>query len=166
MLASKGKAALSQNFFEDIGGRPTLHRVHKILYKKLFAHSWLGGFFEHTIPEVVESQQNDFWAALMGGPKVYGGRSPRDAHVHMFIPAEVFDVRHELLGEALIEAGVASDLREKWLTLDANFKKALVNQSPDECQGRYRSEPIIVVPRPGVGQRARVKRLKNEWVQR
>lgn len=148
MLAAKGKAALSQNFLEEIGGRPVLGRVHRLLYDKLFVHPWLGGFFAHTKREVVESQQTDFWAGLMGGPKVYGGRSPRDAHVHMFMPEEVFDIRHTLLSEALIEAGVARDLREKWLTLDANFKKALVNQSADECTGRYRSEPIIIVPRP------------------
>lgn len=152
MLAAKGKAALSENFFEEIGGYPVLRRVHRRLYDKLFSHPWLGGFFVKTIRRVVEDQQTDFWAGLMGGPRIYGGRSPKDAHVHMFLPAEVFAIRHELLGETLIESGVAPDLRRKWLDLDANFENAIVNKSADECHGRYRSEPVIIVPRPDDGQ--------------
>jgi truncated hemoglobin YjbI len=148
MTTAKGRSLLGDNFFEQIGGYPCLRRVHNILYTKLFCHPWLKGFFAHTKRDVVESQQNDFWASLMGGPAVYGGRSPRDAHVHMFLPAEVFAIRHELLGEALVEAGVAPPLREKWLTLDAGFERAIVNQSPDECHGRYRQEAVIIVPRP------------------
>ena len=144
----KGKALLGDSFFEQIGGHSCLRRVHALLYGKLFAHPWLKGFFVNTKRDVVESQQTDFWASLMGGPSVYGGRYPRDAHVHMFLPAEVFAIRHKLLGEALVEAGVARHLREKWLALDANFERAIVNKSPDECHGRYRTEAVLIVPRP------------------
>lgn len=151
-LADKGKSMLSDNFFDEIGGYPCLRRVHTLLYTKLFNHPWLKGFFAHTKREVVESQQTDFWASLMGGPKIYGGRSPRDAHVHMFLPGEVFAVRHELLAETLVEAGVAPLLREKWLALDAQFERAIVNKSLDECHGRYRTEAVIIVPRPADGQ--------------
>ncbi len=148
MTAVKGKSLLSDSFFEEIGGYTCLRRVHHLLYTKLFAHPWLKGFFAHTKREVVESQQTDFWASLMGGPKIYGGRSPRDAHVHMFMPVEVFAIRHILLGDALTEVGIASDLREKWLELDAKFERAIVNASPDECHGRYRGEAVIIVPKP------------------
>ncbi|MHA1568720.1 MAG: globin domain-containing protein, partial [Alphaproteobacteria bacterium] len=89
---AKGKTLLGDNFFEQIGGYPRLRRVHNLLYTKLFAHPWLKGFFAHTERSLVESQQTDFWASLMGGPEIYGGRSPRDAHVHMFMPAEVFAI--------------------------------------------------------------------------
>jgi truncated hemoglobin YjbI len=148
MEAAKGKSLLGDNFFEQVGGRSCIERVHSILYTKLFKHPWLKGFFTHTKREVVESQQTDFWTGLMGGPAVYGGRSPRDAHVHMFMPAEVFAIRHKLLGDSLIEAGVAPDLRKKWMALDAGFERAIVNKSPDECHGRYRTEEVIIVPKP------------------
>ncbi len=148
MSVAKGKALLSGNFFDEIGGYPCLRRVHNILYTKLFRHPWLKGFFVRSKREIVESQQNDFWAGLMGGPSIYGGRSPRDAHVHMFLPADVFAIRHKLLGDALVEAGVPAHLREKWLAMDANFERAIVNKSADECQGRYRMESVIIVPRP------------------
>jgi hemoglobin len=148
VTAAKGKTLLGDAFFDQVGGRPCLERVHNILYTKLFAHPWLKGFFAHTKREVVESQQTEFWMALMGGPAIYGGRSPRDAHVHMFLPAEAFAIRHALLGDALIEAGVAPHLRERWLAMDAKFERAIVNRSPDECHGRYRGEKVIVVPKP------------------
>ena len=148
MTGVKGKSLLGDNFFEEVGGYPCLRRVHNILYTKLFTHPWLKGFFAHTKREVVESQQTDFWASLMGGPRKYGGRSPKDAHIHMFLPAEVFTIRHQLLADTLIEAGVAPHLREKWLIMDAGFERAIVNQSPAECRGRYRNEQVIIVPKP------------------
>lgn len=149
MTDTKGKSALGSNFFDEIGGYACLSRVHNILYNKLFVHPWLKGYFAHTKREIIESQQNDFWAGLMGAPKVYGGRSPAHAHVHMFIPAQAFAVRHAVLGEALIEAGVPEELQAKWLSLDSGFERAIVNQSPQECHGRYASDPIIIVPQPG-----------------
>lgn len=166
MLASKGKSSLSDNFLEQIGGRAVLARVHNLLYNKLFDHPWLGAFFVHTTRKTVEDQQTDFWAGLMGGQKVYGGRSPRDAHVHMFLPAEAFAIRNALLGEALVEARVAPDLREKWLALDANFERALVNKSVDECQGRYRTEKVIVAAKPAPGEKAVPELRSVPWVQR
>ena len=87
MPMAKGKSLLGEIFFEEVGGRPIIQRVHNLLYTKLFEHPWLGGFFAHTRREVVESQQTDFWTGLMGGPPVYGGRSPKDAHAHVFMPA-------------------------------------------------------------------------------
>ena len=145
---ARGKALLSDNFFDQVGGYPCLRLVHRLLYAKLFAHPWLSGYFVRSDREIVQSQQTDFWAQLMGGPKLYGGRSPRDAHVHLFLPAEVFAIRHRLLEEALVEAGVGPDLRQKWLAIDASFERAIVNRSPDECYGRYRTEQVIIVPRP------------------
>lgn len=148
MAQAKGKLQLGDNFFEEIGGYACLTRVHELLYDKLYAHPWLKGFFVKSKLAVVKRQQTDFWAGLMGGPNRYGGRSPRDAHVHMFLSAEVFAIRHALLGDAISEAGVPDHLREKWLALDSSFEDAIVNKSPDECHGRYRTEEVIIVPRP------------------
>ncbi len=147
-MAAKGKDTFGETFLDEIGGRACVQRVHQVLYGKLFSHPWLKGFFVRSKREIVESQQTDFWVALMGGPKDYGGRSPKDAHVHMFLPAEVFAIRHKLLEESLIEVGVPAAHREKWLALDARFEAAIVNRSPDECHGRYRSEEVIIVPKP------------------
>ncbi len=34
------------------------------------------------------------------------------------------------------------------LALDAGFERAVVNETPEECHGRYAEEAVIIVPRP------------------
>jgi truncated hemoglobin YjbI len=87
-------------------------------------------------------------AGLFGGPRIYSGRPPATAHVHMFITEEIFFTRHILLEEALDEANVRADLKERWLDHDMGMKNALVKNSISECEGRYKLEPIIAVEKP------------------
>ena len=85
---------------------------------------------------------------LFGGPSVYKGRMPRYAHQHMYVTEEAFMTRHAILEQSLIEAGVSEDHRARWLRYDMGLKLALVKASQDECVGRYRDEPIVVVRKP------------------
>lgn len=136
------------SYLEELGGRECLEKVHKIFYDKLFAHPWLKKFFEGKKRWMLESQQTEFMMGVFGGPKIYGGRGPLEAHKHMFITDEIFEIRHELLKEALNEAGVPVDLHERWLRADDGMKRSVVKQSPDQCVGRYNNEPIMVHPKP------------------
>ena len=126
----------------------TVEKVHTIFYDKLLSHPWLKEFFKGVPRAHLESQQSEFMSGLFGGPKIYGGRPPLTAHVHMFITEEIFLIRHELLALSLTEANIRPDLRDRWLRHDMAMKRALVKKSPAECEGRYKSEPIIVVEKP------------------
>jgi hemoglobin len=137
-----------RSLFERYGGRPTLEKVHRIFYEKLFQHQWLGPFFKDVNQQHIENQQTDFMSQLTGGPKVYSGRMPQHAHMHIFISEELFLTRASLLEESLIEAGVAEQERREWLRVDAAFKKVMVKQSPAECKQRYSDEPIFVIAKP------------------
>ena len=97
---------------------------------------------------MLESQQSDFMSVLFGGPKIYGGRMPKYAHIHLFVTEEVFLLRHELLGQSLTEVGILPDLKERWLKYDMGMKKALVKDSISECAGRFKSEAVVVVEKP------------------
>jgi truncated hemoglobin YjbI len=134
--------------FQEIGGRDTLVRVHHFLYEKIYAHPWLKQFFTQSPRAHQEAQQTDFMTRVLGGPRVYSGRLPRDAHPHLFITDEVFDIRHDLLRQALKDAQVRPDIAETWLRLDEGFRAMLVKKSVDDCFGRYRTEEIIAPPRP------------------
>jgi len=136
------------SLFERIGGRPTLDRVHKIFYDRLYAHPWLGGFFAGVEQTHIEKQQSDFMSGAMGGPEAYAGRRPQDAHPHLFITEELFELRHQILEESMIEAGVPEDLRKEWLKIDGAFKRAIVKGSPAECSGRFPTEQVIAIPKP------------------
>jgi hemoglobin len=135
------------SLYEQLGGRPTLERVHKLFYDKLYAHPWLGQFFVEVPRTVIEPQQTDFMGQTMGGPATYCGKFPIPAHKHMFITEELFDLRHKLLGDSLKEAGVPQLLADGWLAVDAAFKARLCKKSPSECEGRFKMEPIVVIPR-------------------
>jgi hemoglobin len=137
-----------KSLFERFGGRQTLESVHQIFYKKLFKHQWLGAFFVGVNQQHIENQQSDFMAQLTGGPKMYSGRMPHHAHMHIYITEELFRTRSELLQESLIEAGVPAREREEWLKVDTAFKKVMVKQSPTDCKQRYSDEPVFVIPNP------------------
>ncbi len=139
---------MAQTLFQELGGMPCLEKVHTIFYGKLLSHPWLKEFFKGVPRPHLESQQSEFMSGVFGGPKIYGGRPPLTAHIHMFITEEVFQVRHELLAQSLSEANIRPDLKEQWLKRDLAMKRALVKKDVSECEGRYKSEPIIVVEKP------------------
>ena len=147
-MTAKGRSLIGGSFLQEIGGRHIVQRVHFLLYSKLFEHPWLKAYFVNSNRPVLQSQQDDFWTGLFGGPKVYGGRSPRDAHIHMYIPADAFALRHELLSEAIDEAGVLPVLRDQWLALDDGFFNAVVSKSVESVRGRFKTDPVIIPDRP------------------
>lgn len=139
---------MAEDLFDRLGGMPAIKKVHTIFYDKILSHPWLKDFFKGVPRPHLESQQSEFMSGLFGGPKIYGGRPPATAHMHMFITEEVFLLRHELLAQSLTEAEIRPDLRERWLRYDMGMKRALIKKSVDECEGRYKSEPVIVVEKP------------------
>jgi truncated hemoglobin YjbI len=140
---------MTMKFLDEIGGKACVERVHKILYEKLLSHPWLKGFFVGLERWHLEEQQTDFMMDLFGNtPQCYQGRYPMNAHQHLFITEEVFMVRHDLLAEAITEADVSDDHKARWLAYDLGMMDAIVKKTVDECEGRYCSEKVIVVPKP------------------
>lgn len=139
--------AIDKTLYDRLGGKPTFIKVHKIFYDKAYAHPWLSKYFTDKPQEVLENQQTDFMVQLMGGPKAYGGKSPKSAHQHMYITSELFELRSEMLSESIKEAGVRDDLRKEWLDADRTFKRALEKKSVAECTQSYPNQPILNFPR-------------------
>jgi len=143
-----------RSLYARLGGHPTLERVHKLFYDKVYEHPWLGLFFEGIDQDFIEEQQTAFMAAVMGGPKRYVGQYPKPAHKHMFVDQELFDLRNEVLAESIAEAAVPADAASEWLKLDRNFANAIIKRSVDECEQRYVFEPIVHIPDPRRGRLA------------
>ena len=143
-----------QKLFDRIGGRSTLEAVHKRFYDKIYAHVWIGKFFQGIDQKHIESQQTDFIAMLFGGPKAYSGRMPVDAHEHIMIDDEIFALRTSLLLESLTESGVGQVEIEDWLRIDGAFKKVLIKKSLSDCKRRYFSDAILDVPNPSHNKQA------------
>lgn len=128
--------------FEEIGGRATIAKVTKVFYDKVYKHPWIGRYFEKIPQEHIENQQTDFMSGSLRGPKVYLGRMPADAHIHMVISDELFDLRNQLLKEAMIEVGVPQHIQEIWLRIDEAFRQVIVKDQ-SKAKKRYFTDEII-----------------------
>jgi hemoglobin len=136
------------SLLEQIGGRATLERVHRLFYDRVYAHSWLSGYFQGTERAHIENQQTEFMMTTMGGERIYCGSPPKAAHAHIFINDELFDLRHQMLADAIRDFGLDEELAQQWLKIDAAFRSSLVKGSRDECQKRFPTDQIVDVPRP------------------
>lgn len=135
--------AIDKMLYNRLGGKATFVKVHKLFYDKAYADPWLSRFFTDKPQEVLENQQTDFMIQLMGGPKAYGGKSPKSAHQHMVISDELFELRSQMLSDSIKELGISDALREEWLDADRTFKRALMKSSEAECTQAYPNQPIL-----------------------
>lgn len=125
-----------------------IRRVNERFYELVYEHPWLSGFFAGVEREHITAQQTAFMTGALGGPKEYRGRPPSHAHPHIFITDEVFDLRRELLVQALAETDAPAGLVQAWLRIDEAFRGSIVKGSPAECTGRWRTDTVIIVPDP------------------
>lgn len=134
--------------FEDLGGRAILEKMSKIFYDDVYQHPWLGKFFADVPQDVIEVQQVDFLQGALGGPMVYCGKLPVPAHKHMYITEELFELRNDILVNALKQVGAKDELIERILRIDNSFRSAIVKESLDQCEKRYNTDTILSFPNP------------------
>lgn len=141
-------AAKKQTLFDAIGGLPTLQKVHKIFYDKVYAHDWLGKFFVGHDQEAIENRQTMFMAVKMGGDVTYMGKEPKMAHRAMYITQELFDLRTQLLRESLEEADIPEDLINRWIKIDSAFSRQIVKDSiEDFYKTTWKYEKRVIIPK-------------------
>ncbi len=140
---------MKETLFDQVGGLPTLEKVHKIFYDKVYIHPWLGKFFEGHQQEAIEQRQTSFMAEKMGGDVNYMGKMPKMAHRQMYITQELFEVRRDLLQASLQEADVPEGLSERWLRIDEAFMKAIVKPSIEAFyKDTFKYEKRVIIPKP------------------
>jgi hemoglobin len=123
-----------------------IRKVSSDFYDRVYAHSWLSQVF--LVPkDHITSQQIDFIIGAMGGPKRYSGRNPGDAHVHIFISEEMWNVREALLVQAFETVDCPADIREQWIKIENAFRKSIVMVDSSECRKRYLTDELIIIPR-------------------
>ena len=137
-----------QTPYERVGGREGILKVAKIFYDKVYAHPWIGKYFEKIPQGHIENQQTDFMSGALNGPKVFCGRLPNDAHPHMIISDELFDLRNQLLLESLDEAGIDEDMKKFWLAIDESFRSRIVNPDRAKAKKRYFTDEILDFENP------------------
>ena len=140
---------MKQTLYEAIGGLPTLEKVHKIFYDKVYAHSWLGQFFQGHDQKVIELRQTQFMGEKFGGDIRYPGMDLELVHRRMYIPLELFALRRNLLRESLQEAGVAEEHIRRWLKIDSAFHRQIIKKSLKAFEAiDLKYERPMVIPDP------------------
>jgi hemoglobin len=118
-------------------------------YSQIFENPWFKKLFVNTTQEIITNQQIDFMLGALGGPNMYGGRSPKDAHPHVWINEDIWNYREKLLLETFNKVKTPQVIQDKWLTIENAFRRAIINEGgPETCQGRYKTEAIIYEPLP------------------
>ncbi|MEW4981901.1 MAG: group 1 truncated hemoglobin [Cycloclasticus sp.] len=141
-------SVIDKTLFKRIGGLETLQKVHRIFYDKAYSHEWLKLYFTDKPQTLLEDQQTDFMAQLIGGPKRYAGKTPRMAHQHIHITEDLFTLRQRLLKESLEEFGLAEHLLKEWLMADTALKRAITKDSVEQCTQAYPNQEILSFPKP------------------
>jgi len=140
---------MKKSLYDAVGGNTTLVKVHKNFYDKVYAHPWLGQFFEGHCQEAIEARQTSFMTEKMGGPE-YIGKPLKQAHENMYITKELADLRHQLLTESLNEEGIDDELATRWLRIDSAFMQQTVKPSMDAFYKDYhfKYKQRIIIPKP------------------
>ncbi|TLS77141.1 group 1 truncated hemoglobin [Mariprofundus erugo] len=137
------------SLFELVGGRPTLERVHTRFYDKVYAHPWLGQFFQGHSQQAIELRQTQFMGWKMGGDIIYPGMELELAHRRMYITPELLKLRQELLRSALAEEEIEPALIDRWLKIDAAFWRQIQNDSLASFRAiDLKYEQPLVIPDP------------------
>jgi truncated hemoglobin YjbI len=122
-------------------------------YELVYADEWLKHVF--TIDQkIITSQQIDFMVGALGGEKRYGGKSPGDAHPHIYIDEEMWERREALVQEAMRRVASPQEINTKWLKIDSAFKRLIVNKDVSEVKKRFFSDEVIIFPNPSRKQSA------------
>lgn len=139
----------SDKFHMKLGPEELYKKVYAVnekFYEYVYNDSWLKNIFTIIDQKIITSQQTDFIVGALGGPRKYCGRSPADAHPHIFVDEEMWQLREKYLRMAFKETGFPDDLAEKWIRIDEAFKSQIIKKDRSECTKRYSGDEIIYFP--------------------
>lgn len=125
-----------------------VYKVNEKFYELIYEDPWLKDVFKIVDQEIITRQQTDFIVGALGGEKRYCGRNPKDAHPHIYVDEEMWQLREKYLKQAFAYHHTDQGLQEKWLAIDEAFKKAILKNAPADCEKRYFTDELVIVPSP------------------
>jgi hemoglobin len=98
---------MTETLFLKYGGTSLLNTVVENFYSKVVQHPSLQHYFAGHDIEKLKNHQATFLAVLMGAPPaLYTGRGMKEAHHHLHVTEEAFDLVAVTLGESLRQGGM------------------------------------------------------------
>ncbi|WP_267643212.1 group I truncated hemoglobin [Haloarchaeobius amylolyticus] len=112
--------------YEQLGGEEGISAVVDSFYDRVLADDRVAHFFEDTDMQQQRAHQTQFLSSVAGGPVTYSGEEMDEAHDHLDIHQEHFEVIAELLEETMVEFDVDEDDRQAVLDAVAQYEDAIV----------------------------------------
>ncbi len=96
----------SVSLYDRIGGRPKIEAIIDGFYQRVLRDPSLAPFFEHSNLDNLRKMQVEFFAAALGGPQEYSGRTVAAVHHGRGIQRKHFSAFCQHLFKMLEEMGV------------------------------------------------------------
>jgi hemoglobin len=105
---------MEATLYQQIGGADGITRLVDVFYSRVLADAELKRFFEGIGMPKLRRMQVELFAAALGGPQRYSGRSMFQAHQHLKIGLHDYQrfIRH--LFDTLDEAGFGLSDQERY----------------------------------------------------
>ncbi len=99
----------ASSLYERVGGAEGIARFTDAFYQRIFADQLLRGFFEGVSLDKLARMQARFFAAALGGPEAYTGRSIASIHAGRGIQLQHLQRFFEHLVATLKDSGITDD---------------------------------------------------------
>ena len=114
------------SIYQQIGGQEALVAVVDAFYGRVMADAELAPFFAGTSMPRLKGMQVEFFAAALGGPDEYRGRTMKDVHRGRGIARHHFDLVAKYLTDSLLAAGVPAETTEAIIGAIAPLSEEIV----------------------------------------
>jgi hemoglobin len=127
-----------------------LHAIARAFYDKVYAHPWIGRFFQGVDQGRQELKLVRFFHLSWHDP-LYAelqGQYLKQEHAHLYITPALFELRQALFAEAMRELGHDEALVSAFLAFNECWRPYVVKASKSECSDAYTGHGIVEVPPP------------------
>ena len=119
---------MSQSIYEEIGGQAAVETVVEDFYDRVLADDQLVGFFDGMDMNELRTHQVQFISSVAGGPVEYSGDEMREAHSHLDIREDDFELVAKYLKQALQSNGVTKENVESIMSEVATFEDPILDR--------------------------------------
>jgi hemoglobin len=124
----------SQKLFERAGGEAAVRAVVDEFVRRVSTDLMIGFFFSGLDLSTLREREYQFTAKFLGSDNVkYEGRSLKEAHARHKIMGGQFDRRKQILHDVLVEHGIATDVRLKWIEHVEELRALVTSSDAGQC---------------------------------
>lgn len=119
------------SLYQQLGGEAAVDAAVDVFYRKVLSDDRISSFFDGVDMDRQAAKQKAFLTMAFGGPHKYTGADMRRAHQHLVargLNDSHFNAVVELLGESLLELGVAPALIAQVAAIAESTRNDVLNR--------------------------------------